>query len=300
MPSSEVMHKFGAGQLHSGSASGPTVKNRRQAIAIMLSEKRAENAHGGRYPEKRAFGGMAGLSGLPGMSALPGGLGGLGSGAPGMPMMPSPGTGVPPLPGQMPQAGQAPMPGQMPMQIPQPSMMQGTPPMSGQLGVGGYALGGSPTGLSTGGRMHVGPIVSAVGGRTDHHDMSVPSGAYVLPAAHVSGIGQGNTLNGFQILKNMFGPPMQIKHGRGAPPPPVSRMRMRAQGGDVSDIGKPVPIMAAGGEYVLSPDQVMRGPINAPWNVSLDDGHKILDDWVKRTHKKVGKEVANLPPPAKS
>lgn len=41
MPFDEVMHKFKTGELHSGSKSGPTVKNRKQAIAIMLSEKRA-------------------------------------------------------------------------------------------------------------------------------------------------------------------------------------------------------------------------------------------------------------------
>lgn len=52
MPSSEVFHKFKAGKLHSGSASGPLVKNRRQAIAIDLSEKRAEDENGGEYPEK--------------------------------------------------------------------------------------------------------------------------------------------------------------------------------------------------------------------------------------------------------
>ena len=40
MPWDEVMHKFGQGALHSGSKSGPPVKNRKQAIAIMLSEKR--------------------------------------------------------------------------------------------------------------------------------------------------------------------------------------------------------------------------------------------------------------------
>ena len=40
------MHKFKHGQLHSGSKSGPTVSNRKQAIAIMLSEKRA--AEGGK------------------------------------------------------------------------------------------------------------------------------------------------------------------------------------------------------------------------------------------------------------
>lgn len=52
MPSSEVMHKFKAGTLHSGGPGGPAVKNRQQAIAIMMSEKRKEQAHGGWYPEK--------------------------------------------------------------------------------------------------------------------------------------------------------------------------------------------------------------------------------------------------------
>ncbi len=40
MPYNEVMPKFGRGDLHSGSKSGPKVKNRKQAVAIMLSEKR--------------------------------------------------------------------------------------------------------------------------------------------------------------------------------------------------------------------------------------------------------------------
>lgn len=34
------MHKFKHGKLHSGSSSGPIAKNRKQAIAISLSEKR--------------------------------------------------------------------------------------------------------------------------------------------------------------------------------------------------------------------------------------------------------------------
>lgn len=41
MPYEQVMHKFKHGKLHSGSKHGPQVKNRKQAIAIMLSEKRA-------------------------------------------------------------------------------------------------------------------------------------------------------------------------------------------------------------------------------------------------------------------
>ena len=53
MPSSKVMHKFKHGQLHSGSKHGPKVKSRKQAIAIKMSEERAESRHGGKYPEKR-------------------------------------------------------------------------------------------------------------------------------------------------------------------------------------------------------------------------------------------------------
>lgn len=34
----KVMHEFKAGKLHTGSKKGPVVKNRKQAIAIALSE----------------------------------------------------------------------------------------------------------------------------------------------------------------------------------------------------------------------------------------------------------------------
>lgn len=53
MPYDQVMHKFKHGKLHSGSKSGPPVKNRKQAIAIMLSEKK--QAEGGKkeYQSKR-------------------------------------------------------------------------------------------------------------------------------------------------------------------------------------------------------------------------------------------------------
>src|SRR5574341_2128471 len=45
MPYQEVMHKFKHGELHSGSKKGPKVTSRKQAIAIMMSEKR----HGAKY-----------------------------------------------------------------------------------------------------------------------------------------------------------------------------------------------------------------------------------------------------------
>jgi hypothetical protein len=58
MPYTDVMHKFKTGALHSGSKGGPKVDNRDQAVAIMLSEKRA--AEGG----KKEYQPAAALKGL--------------------------------------------------------------------------------------------------------------------------------------------------------------------------------------------------------------------------------------------
>lgn len=57
MPFAEVMGKFKAGKLHSGSKGGPKVKSRDQAVAIMLSEKRKAKAGKQEYQSKT--GGMA-------------------------------------------------------------------------------------------------------------------------------------------------------------------------------------------------------------------------------------------------
>lgn len=46
------MHKFKHGKLHSGSKKGKKVKSRKQAIAIMMSEKRKEKKQGGKYHKK--------------------------------------------------------------------------------------------------------------------------------------------------------------------------------------------------------------------------------------------------------
>ena len=56
MPSSEVMHKWGKGTLRSGGPKGARVTSQKQAVAIMLSEKRKEDANGGKYPEKSGVG----------------------------------------------------------------------------------------------------------------------------------------------------------------------------------------------------------------------------------------------------
>lgn len=52
MPSSLVMGKYKSGRLHSGSKSGPVVKNRKQAVAIMLSERRNEDIDADEQPQR--------------------------------------------------------------------------------------------------------------------------------------------------------------------------------------------------------------------------------------------------------
>ena len=49
MPWNEVMPKWKSGSLHSGSKSGPPVRNQKQAVAIMLSEKRQAEAGNKEY-----------------------------------------------------------------------------------------------------------------------------------------------------------------------------------------------------------------------------------------------------------
>jgi hypothetical protein len=55
----KVMSEFGAGKLHSGSKKGPEVTNKKQAVAIALSEARKAGA---KFPIKREGGGSSALT----------------------------------------------------------------------------------------------------------------------------------------------------------------------------------------------------------------------------------------------
>lgn len=124
--------------------------------------------------------------------------------------------------------------------------------------------------------IHTGPIHSPVAGRTDHLNMHVPSGAYVIPADIVSALGEGNTMAGFRAVKMMF-------RGAGG----------MAEGGE-AEVGEPVPIVAAGGEYVLSPREVA-------WvgKGDMDVGHRALDEWIKSTRAELIQTLKKLPGPSR-
>ena len=129
-------------------------------------------------------------------------------------------------------------------------------------------------GLAANPRLTTGPLVSDVPGRTDALPVDVPDGSYVVPADVVSALGQGNTLAGHKALKGMLTPKGPVKHKR-IPAPKY------ADGG-------PVPIAAAGGEYVCSPEEV-----------EAAGGHKALDMFVKQVRAANIAHLASLPGPKK-
>ncbi len=144
---------------------------------------------------------------------------------------------------------------------------------------------------------HAGPIHSSVAGRTDHLPMQVHSGSYVIPADIISGMGEGNTIAGFKHMRRVFG---GNPYGSGSAPygqagGPYGAAMGHSEGGatDKHEHGS-VPIVAAGGEYVLTPDEV-----RAAGGGDLETGHKVLDEFVLRMRKELVKTLKGLAPPRK-
>jgi hypothetical protein len=161
----------------------------------------------------------------------------------------------------------------------------------------------------------VGPLLDAGPGRTDTLPISVPPGSYVVPADVVSGLpgAQGNSLAGHVALNKMINalPLVPDKAPYGADAPQLARSATipglstqhhlmrdeldKHKGGKVPEDGdKPIDILAAGGEHVLTPEEVTR--IGAG---NLERGHAILDEFVKTVRKRNIADLKKLPPPVK-
>lgn len=126
----------------------------------------------------------------------------------------------------------------------------------------------SSASLERSGYKHAGPIDSHIPGRTDKLPMTVEQNAYVIPADIVSALGEGNTAAGAAKLAKRFGAP---------------RPRY-AEGG--------VPIIAAGGEWVVPPDQVAE-----LGGGDISRGHDILDAFVTQVRKDTIKTLKSLKGP---
>ena len=174
-----------------------------------------------------------------------------------------------------------------------PDMHEGFQPMGGLRAVKRH--GGRLTRAEGGQvvtKVHSGPIHSAVAGRTDHLPMHVASGSYVIPADIISAMGEGNTMAGFKHMRTIFGgvpytgqdAPYGVEGGPYGEPLPG-----KAEGGVAT-----VPIVAAGGEYVVTPEEVMKAG-----GGDLDTGHRVLDEFVNRMRAETVKTLKNLPGPKK-
>jgi len=145
-------------------------------------------------------------------------------------------------------------------------------------------------------KIHVGAIHSPVAGRTDHLPMNVPSGSYVIPADIIGAMGEGNTMAGFKIAKRMFSSKSYMEHG--ATPYEGSSAPYNASKGPYGShlatggSAPAVEIVAAGGEYVIEPEDV-----TALGGGDIDHGHEILDHFVTGYRKKTIDTLKKLPGP---
>lgn len=144
-----------------------------------------------------------------------------------------------------------------------------------------------------------GPIHSPVAGRTDHLPMHVASGSYVIPADIISSMGEGNTMAGFRAARNIFSRPISFGNepydAEGGPYgssglPYGAKAVHHASGGAANA----VPVVVAGGEYVIHPDDVTH-----IGGGDMERGHAILDAFVKKQRAKTVKTLQKLPGPKK-
>lgn len=142
-------------------------------------------------------------------------------------------------------------------------------------------------------------------GRTDNLHIKPVSNSYVLPSDVVSGSGQGNSLSGSKAIQAAISTfphgvsATSVGHRFGAPKPPHI-------GAPMAKGGKPnvANIIAAGGEEVLSPEQVEAigryfGGDKHP-DGAIAHGHSILDKLVLHVRGRTIKELKGLRGPIKS
>ena len=125
------------------------------------------------------------------------------------------------------------------------------------------------------------------------------SGAYVLPADIVSGLGEGNTLAGNRVIEKMLqdggfsgksqgGSAAALHHSQNL----TEKYGLR---GPYHEDGSLVPVIVAGGEYIIHPDQVAE-----IGEGDVDKGHAVLDAFVVSQRRALRKKLAKLPGPAKN
>jgi hypothetical protein len=117
-----------------------------------------------------------------------------------------------------------------------------------------------------------GPLMGATGGRSDKLPLKVPDHSHVIPADVVSALGQGNTVRGMHVLTKMFPPDRNIK----------------------THAGRTADIMASDGEFVVTPNNVLR-----EGKGNIEHGHAVLDHFIVNIRSKNITSLKNMPGPSK-
>ena len=209
--------------------------------------------------------------------------------------------------------------------------MQGAARVAHHLATGGVA--------DISGTGAYGLVQSSIPGRTDRHNVDLPSGSYVLPADVVSGLGEGNSMAGAALWDKILntGPwgtklPSGSVRGSSIPHPPSGyqsadgsyQLHNMAANAGLASGGPPkpmhlrhsahgnhpkVPAVIAGGEFVIPPDMIAHHPLLGDLpanNLDPDDykrhlkhGHEVLDKWVKMARAEQIKTLKKLPGPVK-
>jgi hypothetical protein len=186
--------------------------------------------------------------------------------------------------------------------MPQPAPDLSGPPQA-------YALGGMleqkggirmpERGISMGTPPTAGGFLHTAGpGRTDNLSVHPKADSYIIPADVTSGLGQGNSLAGAKALEATFhsgpyGVPLSLTHvghRMGPPHAPAIHGFGHAAGGET----KRVPVIVAGGEFVVSPEAV-----RAIGGGDIKRGHEILDAFVLHVRKQTIKDLKGLKGPVK-
>lgn len=145
--------------------------------------------------------------------------------------------------------------------------------------------------------VHHGPINVAIPGRTDRLPIHVYSGAYVLPADIVSGLGEGNTLAGNRVIEKMLADGNLAGKSSGGVAASLSASQNLTNKygirGHYHEDDALVPVIVAGGEYIIPPEKVRE-----IGEGDMDKGHNVLDAFVISQRRALRKKLSKLPGPA--
>jgi hypothetical protein len=144
------------------------------------------------------------------------------------------------------------------------------------------------SGLGATGYLH-GPT----SGRADEILTTAPAGSHVIPADVMSGMGEGNSLAGANVMAQMLktgpgGMQMPQSRGRNLMPSPPRPPAQQAAGGRTEQR----PVALSHGEFVITPEQV-----RAFGGGDQDKGHAFWDWFITEARKLIIEQMKKLPPP---